>query len=433
MKTLKCLYFLLLACLFVACQASTSKVIPFTETVQLPTKTELLQTPERIIQPTNTLVQNTIAPTPTDTLVQSTISPTPKDTLVHSTITPNIIATNIEFPQELHGRLFIGSSQLGEYFELNFEQKKILSYRLPNDCQLLMNGREAICDLDPYTDETVTYVYDVINSRKIFPFDTPGGRWRLTSSESLLEYVRVDQHQRIIEVYDLKSKETSLLGGFDHQEMRLLIPRLSNSGNALIGLDEQGVNWENDDQWYFIRTELFTYEPLLVPNYIAATDSFEWSSDDAKVALVGFYSDDEIGHAGTLQCGKEVLIYDPLTQVITNSIKIPDKKCITPMSLYPHHIWSPDNSKIVLILDMQDVCIIDLAGKDSMCSLITSNIGTNEHILSLSWSPDSKNIAYILTNGEIMVYTFGDGESKKITNLDELSLLFIGENLVWAQ
>lgn len=407
MKLHNYLCLLILSGFLVACQVSTTKSPQMINTVVVPTETELSPNIEMSNHPT--ITADFIA------------------------LPPVVLNTDIDFPTELQGKLIIGSGDLEQYFELNFDQPKIIYYKIPSNCLLVGNGREAICDIDSYSDKSIVYIYDLTNSQKIFPFDSAGGRWQLTSSERLLQYMRVDQSQIMIDVYDFDAKRSYYMGEFNHNGGRLFVPSISNTANSLIGLDNnQELGWEYDDQWYFMDTDELIFEPVIVPANIAATDSIEWSPDDTRIALIGFYRDDEIGHAGTLTCGKEVLIYDPIAHVIRKSIKTPEKRCITPTNIfYSHHMWSPDSSKLVLVLDTIDICIIDFTKDNSTCTLITNNFDTDEHLYGLTWSPDSNYIGYFLASGEIQIFSIKNNETYSIADLDDLSTSFFGDYLVW--
>lgn len=151
------------------------------------------------------------------------------------------------------------------------------------------------------------------------------------------------------------------------------------------------------------------------------------------VALVGFYKDDEDLIVGTLRCKKVVLFYDPKAQVVRFSAKVHEGQCFTPIALYQDSIWSPDSSKLALVLDQRDICIVDVVENSTSCVPITNYFKAENKVWSLTWSPDSNYIAFIRTDGEINVFSLHDHETYKIANVDDLYYLPIGSNSGWVR
>lgn len=215
-------------------------------------------------------------------------------------------------------------------------------------------------------------------------------------------------------------------------ELTLAIPHLSNSGQSMIGVDYEDKSRDYDDNWYVMYVDTMAAIPILVPPNIAATDSIEWSPNDDTVALVGFYRDDENPYAGALRCKKVVLIYDPMAQVIEYEVKVPDNRCYSPIDLYRDSIWSPDSSKLALVLDQQDICIISVSDGGRDCAAISNNFGTEYKIRSLAWSPDSRYLAFRGFNGKVQVYSIEDRTTNFIVDTHDLSSSPVGNNLVWG-
>jgi WD40 repeat protein len=407
MKKLKYRFIMLLTCVVVSCQEVTPN---------------MTSTSDESIPPTNGTsdVSTTLPIQGTSTL----------DTGGENTA--NQTSANIEFPAELTGRIFVGSSESGKYIKLDFDEKKIVPYNLPRRCQLLSNGQTAICEQASLPIESTPYIYNVPNSQRNFIFSQQGGRWFLTSSDNLLVYATIKEQIISLDAYDLSAKIVFHIGEFDNKEMQLAIPHVSNSGELMIGLNHQSLQWEHDDSWYLMHADTLKDEPLIISETVAATDSIEWSPDDTVVALVGFYQDDEIGHAGTVTCGKEIFFYDPIARTVKTTVMAPANRCITPIGFYPNHIWAPDSSKIAVILDHQDICVADLSENPSDCHIITNYYGTNNYFSGLTWSPDSKYIAFIFEENKMQIYSLENNETY-ILDANNLSQSFIGGNLVWGQ
>ena len=380
-----------------------------------------------IIISTSCQAGNEQAILPTETRATETPNITDQAAEISETATTEV-ASPINFISELKGSLFIGSYGTGIYWAIDFDNQKTDRYKLPYLCLLLSNAKQAVCIADSKTNEV--YIYDVVEAEKTFSFEQKGGWWMLTSSESLVEYAISQTEGRLIYTYDLEDGTSSYVGKFDDTENKFSWPQISNSGNLMIGLNHNNMTLEKDDSWFLVDTDSMMSNTVLVPENIVATYSTEWSPDDTMIAMIAFYKDDEIAHVGILNCEKEVLIYDPKLKQIQRSIKVPDGRCFTPTDAYPHHIWSPDSSKIALVLNNQDICVIELFKDENSCNLITNNYGTDDKFGSMAWSPDSDYLAFIIRT-EILVYSINSKESYYIGNTKDLSR-YIGGNLVWS-
>jgi len=381
----------------------------------------------------STQIQETIT-SPTQT--QSVAIP---ETLIPATgtpriITPAVITADINFVPELNGSLFVGSSYSGVYIELNFDNDLAFRYQLPEGCQLLANGQKAVCEVSAFSDISEIYVYDVQTGQRDFAEKRDVGMWYLTSSEHLLTYTHAGREGIGISIsaYDFRDNTSLNIGTFDNKERKLAIPQLSNSAKSMIGLNYMGLSWDYDDEWYVMNAGAMEAELINVPANIAADNSIEWSPNDAMVALVGFYRDDENPHVGALRCEKEVLIYDPIAKIVESRVKVPEKRCYTSIDFYPNNIWSPDSSKLALVLDQQDICIIHVSESRPVCFLISNYYKTDNFVTSLTWSPDSNYVAFIVDRNHVQVYSIEDNKTYIIADTDELSSLPIGKNLVWG-
>ncbi len=365
---------------------------------------------------------------PTEAKHIETLEITARATDISKTATPEVILP-FNFVSELQGRLFVGSYGTGIYWGLDFENQKTDKYKLPYLCQLLSNAKQAVCISDSKTNEM--YIYDVVEAEKVFVFEQKGGKWMLTSSESLVEYAISETDGISIYTYDFEDSTSSYVGKFDDTEEKLYRPLISNSGNHIIGLNDKDSTLGEYESWFLVDTDSMMSNTVSVPENIVATYSTEWSPDDTMIAMIGVYKDDESSrHVGTLACEREVLIYDPKLKQIQQSIKVPDKRCSTALATHPHHIWSPDSSRIALVLDQQDICVIDLSEDETNCHLITDNYGTDNYFASMTWSPDSNYLAFIINN-EILVYSITSKKTHVIGNKKDLSQ-YIGSNLVWS-
>lgn len=381
--------------------------------------------------------------TPTQSIISSSAPNTPPQELetttpkafVTATPTPDAVTANVRFIPELRGNLFVGSFDSGVYIKIDFENGQVFRYKLPGGCQLLSDSQNAVCDNRTSSVIREIYIYNVFTQQREFTENRDVGRWDLTSAEHLLGYTRARPSETGISIYafDFITDETTNIGKFDSQQMKLAIPWLSNSGATMIGLNHETLQWDYDDNWYFMKADTMKAEHVLVPENIAATDSVEWSPNDALVALVGFYRDDEEPHVGSLRCKKIVLLYDPVTQIVKSLAKVPEGRCYTPIALYQDSIWSPDSSKLALILNQQDICIVYVSEGGTDCVSISDNYGTEYKVRSLVWSPDSNYLAVIGLDDVLQVYSLADKRMYLIADANELSPLPIGSNLVWGR
>ncbi|MEK6752892.1 MAG: hypothetical protein AABZ00_11585 [Chloroflexota bacterium] len=377
---------------------------------------------------------------------ETNITPLPQTQSVNSPhITPSetntpiaistIINASINFLPVLSGSLFVGSADSGEYIKLDFDNDLAFRFYLPKYCELLSVLPRAVCETDNVSDKTEVYVYDILTGQQNFIERKDIGTWNIASSEQILMYTLAGPNGSEISInaYDFRSNASIYIGTFNNEETIFSIPRLSNSAQSMIGVDYEESSWDTDDNWYVMDASIMKAEALVVPENIAATDSIEWSPNNAMVALVGFYRSDEVPHAGNLRCGKEALIYDPVSKIVKLTIKVPEERCYDHFYLHPRSIWSPDSTKLALVLDQQDICIVDVSEKKPKCFLISNYYQSENYIARLAWSPDSQYIAFISGAGEIQVHSVKDNKTYLIATIDNLSTLPIGSELIWRR
>ena len=399
----KLCFFLIFSFVLLSCHTDYSRTAIILEP-------QITSTKIQEITATSTPIKATQALDTSSPLISTQIIPELKSistaTYILKTITPSFINADINYIPELFGNLYVGSSDIGQYVSIDFDKKTASRMHLPRDCYLLSNGQKAVCEVREFSDIKEIYVLDVLTGHRDFSDKRDVGRWELTSSERFLKYMRSDPGGGILlEMYDFTSLESYTVGKFDDKETMLSFPWISNSGQIMIGVNFEDKGMEFDDRWYRMNIKDMKEEPIHIPANIVATDSVEWSPDDALAALVGFYRDDKDPTVGTLRCTKVVLFYDPNSQVIKFSVQVPEGQCITPIALYQDSIWSPDSSKLALVLDQRDICVVDVTKYNPDCVLMNNPQSGNE-ILSLTWSPDSNNLAFFTTDGKIKVFSF---------------------------
>ena len=336
------------------------------------------------------------------------------------------------------GNLYVGSSGYGVYFHFDFEQDRISKIQLPENCQLLETGKEAICRDNAHVGDLYydTYsLYDISATGKQHPFTNDDGKWILSSSGDLIESADVTGEIMTIKAYDLVTKEVFQIGTFEHHDHQFSIPYLSNSGEQMIGVDYATDSYWLDDHWYFMEKASMTPESILIPESLFATrDSIAWAPNDSRAVLIGGH--DDIGpHSGDLICGKEILLFDPETQAVESIGRAPSGRCITEFFIFPHQVWSPDSSKLALVLDQQDICIMDLSKKEAPCQVITNNIGSDRYVKAVTWSVDSQWLAYMMMDTRLQVYSIQEARTYTIADFKGVSSddCSIGLNMVWGR
>lgn len=407
-KMMKCSVAFIFSSVLLSCQSTVPQAIPIEETATVfSVHTQTAQTPETTIQ----------------------ITRTPES------INPDPVFADINFVPELSGSLFVGSFDTGLYMELDFDDDQATQYQLPKGCELLSNRLEAVCEVNPDSGKAGIYIYNILTEKRGFTEERNVGRWDLTSSEQLLIYTLAEPEGPEISMYsyNLETKTSINVGAFNNNERRLAIPWLSNSAQSMVGLNYDELAWDDDDSWYMMATDTMEDKPIAVPQHIAATDSVQWSPNDGMVALVGFYRTDEDPPTGSIRCTRVVLIYNPTTDTVESQIEALDGRCFTPIALYQDSIWSPDSSKLALVLDQQDICIIHVSDGESNCAPISSYYQTEYKIRSLTWSPDSAYLAFRGFDGSLQVYSLKDRKTYFIADTDDLSPSPIGNILVWTQ
>jgi WD40 repeat protein len=386
---------------------------------------------------TNTSLQTAIAdhaPSVPETQSVSNAQATSFITDQIATIISDGFAENVHFTDTLKGSLFAGSPTNGEYIEIDFDADQLLRHVIPMHCQLVPNYLKAVCEVDPKTDMSGIYMYDLSTKKNEFTEPDAVGRWDLTSSDQLLAYTVSGPNGMgtFIRAYDFEANSSIDIGLFDNRNSKLSLPWLSNSASFLVGVDFDGP-YDEDDSWYEMDAGLMEVKPIAVPQNIAATESVEWSPDDSLIAFIGVYRDDVRAKPGALTCGSVVLIYNPMEKDTKTLVKVPEGRCYDPFFIHPRSIWSPDGSKLALVLDRKDICIVDVLESEPNCALITNYFGSEFRISRLAWSPDSTHLAFIVGDGEIHVYALEESASLFITHTDELSSLPIESDLVWGR
>jgi len=383
-------------------------------------------------------------------VIPSTFTPTPQEIKVTATIEQAkpviqmpILDMNasletgkfVDSSHKLVGKLYVGMSYTGEYIQFDFDQNRIARIQLPEDCQILATGKEALCqDNDPGGALIRYSLYDVVKAEKQYPFKDDDGKWILTSSGRLIESVDVTGEKKTIKAYDLVTKEVIQIGTFENRDYQYLIPFLSNSGTQMVGVEYGNDPWLLDSRWYFMEKGSMTPESILIPEPLyATTDSIAWAPDDSMVVLLAAWDDVEQSE-GPL-CGKEILLFDPATQAVESIGEVPPDRCITEFPFYPHQVWSPDGSKLALVLDQQDICIKDLSKKEKPCQVITNNYGSDRYVKGITWSVDSQWLAYMIGDTLLHVYSIQEVKTYIIADFKGVSSddRAIGLNMVWGR
>ena len=428
-------FLMALACLLSACQGLSSTVMPTPESSPITQEVQMTAT----IPAVTAVIPSTSTPTPQEIKVTATIEQaTP--VLQMAILDMNASLETGKFVYSTHkfvGKLYVGASYTGEYIQFDFDQNRIDRIQLPEDCQLLATGKEAICRgsvlVDGLFAESYS-LYHVSANEKQNPFINDYGKWILTSSGRLIESVDFNGEINTVEAYDLVTKEVIQIGTFENRDYQYLIPFLSNSGTQMVGVEYGNDPWLLDSRWYFIEKGSMTPESILIPEPLyATTDSIAWAPDDSMVVLLAAWDDVEQSE-GPL-CGKEILLFDPATQAVESIGEVPPDRCITEFPFYPHQVWSPDGSKLVLVLDQQDICIKDLSKKEKPCQVITNNYGSDRYVKGITWSVDSQWLAYMIGDTLLHVYSIQEVKTYIIADFKGVSSddRAIGLNMVWGR
>jgi hypothetical protein len=350
--------------------------------------------------------------------------------------TPDARTVNVNFVSVLSGSLYIGPSDSGIYYELDFDRDRVIEHQLPKNCRLLSPGQKAICQVTaPGVNRLEINVYDVTTGQHDFPENKEVSRWGVSGTEDLLLYVT---NQNTVLIYELETKIQKEVGNLNLNE-ELTIPWLSSiSEGFLIGINYEQKEWMISEIPPEDETKPLVFESINISENIAATDALEWSPNQAMVALVGFDRGDKLAKMSVYQCKWIVTVYDPYKQRVISTVKAPDRQCFGGIFFHQYAVWSPNSSKVVLFPD-QDMCIVDLENPEQGCFPVSIPHQVDYIIQSLNWSPDSDYIAYYYdykfggASGELWVYSIKENKNYLVATEEVFSSSFLGNYLFWGQ
>lgn len=434
LKTFRVFFLLNLVWILTSCHIRPAIVTPFPDhslsTQEVRAILTLTNVPSRIPS-TSTLppqkIQTTATIHPTIPVTQ-----TPIIDLNVSLETGKFVLSDDRFT----GNLYIGSDH-GVHLQFDFDENRISQITLPESCQLLATGKEAICRGSVLVNGLFAESYSLFTvsaNEKQNPFINKYGKWILTSFGRLIESLDSFGEIETIEAYDLVTNEVIQIGTFEDRDDQFSIPFLSNSGTQMVGVEYGNDPWLLDSRWYFMEKGSMTPESILIPEPLyATTDSVAWAPDDSKVVLLAAWDDVETHSEGPL-CGKEILLFDPATQAINSIGGVPTNRCISEFPFYSSQVWSPDSSKFVMVLDQQDICIKDLSQIEIPCQMITNNYGSDSYVRNFTWSVDSQWLAYMIGDTRLQVYSIQENKTYVIADFKGSEFArSIGMNMVWGK
>jgi WD40 repeat protein len=277
-------------------------------------------------------------------------------------------------------------------------------------------GRDAICQ-----DDSGTYLLKLMSGESV-PIEMPdSAEWRLASLDTL--YVEQPTDDDRVKYYLLRYISNGFGSPIQLAPLDitwLLLPKLSSDGAHLIGAG--GIY--PTDQLAEVDLQNGTSRPLDVGISRNIFD-LAWSPSDPILAV----GSSDVAPVDIARCQTNVFsTYDASTGHVEVISRLQAGQCYDYFDTYTRNIWSPDGTKVVLMVD-SSMCVFTIRGGEGNC-MEFGQLGGD--VVRVTWSPDSQRLAYV-TNGEKLslhvISADGSDHSILIRGINERPWL---SDLVWA-
>jgi Tol biopolymer transport system component len=316
------------------------------------------------------------------------------------------------------GKVFVGSVE-GEYLVYNLDTGDAGFLTLFPECRILPQGREAICQR-----EDRLYIVDIDSKHEAVLPLIGVDAWKFTSNRQGV-LLMIDKENGFVELhyYDLGRGSSRLLATI-HKGEWALFPDLSGDGNHLVGLYQ--ANASNA----LIDIDLQNNSAEEISLSIDVDKILELSPSPIR-AVLGIGAT-EVKWEDVNRCYTTAFYtYDVETGVARKIAHVPSgEACYEFFNIVARNIWSPDGTKVALVAG-QKLCILYVGDVHQSCVQIARG---DEIIDVVSWSPDSRFLAYILTDtvsGTKDLYLVSDDGTVKYALVGKLTYSRIVD-LFWS-
>jgi WD40 repeat protein len=377
----------------------------------------------------NILSDNQISTEPknnpiTPQIMEYTVSPNPEE------LTNSVDIQLSEKLPKFPGRIILGNISKGSFYVIDFEKNSLVEKPIPSGC-IPINLRKAICGLvNESTSISIPNitVYDLEN-RNMFP-EIPGpfksSNLSISPIMNVISIIRANKNEfpEMIEI--------GMNSGEIQNEMPinpnnwLSLPKYSELGIPYIGLSTKRGNGFNISKWYPIgdKTELiYSTDEYTIPG------DFSRSSDGNHLLIPAWeneptdipdYFDDLL--LFSMDTNKMIALQPP-------------KNFHFPIQEIPSNLWSPNSQKFavegVKITDNNwnrpegGICFFDISTINNNCIS-----GINGGVSKIAWSPDSKYLAILSRDGDLIII---DTSTNIVHNIGKSkSLGSLGSFPIWS-
>jgi len=356
----------------------------------------------------------------------------PNNDLKTPTVEPQPYSTyQFLSPVDLEGKLFLGSFHKGNYVMMDFNKKSISTLYLPQSCYFLVKHMESICEQRIDSISSMVYLLNHKNGEKDYFLGKYPSSWEIINDNTIIGYIEKGNGKTILKSYNIEKKEITEIYEYNLLNGRYLIPSVSNSLQDMIGIDYKDNQNDLDNTWYMVPVNGNDIYKTNIPEDIVALNEIVWAPNDRYVVLLGYNRNKKNPSKEIFPCGTTVILYNPHQETDTKMIDMPSGRCITPFSLYYNHLWSPDGTKLAIVLDERDICISDQADDFSKCLLIPGVERNDLFIANFAWSPKSDGILTINNQLEIDFLDLTNFKTTTIINLNGLPATGIYDVMEW--
>lgn len=316
-------------------------------------------------------------------------SPTELEQTRIQSLTPALTLTPTSMISINSENIFIGTEN-GRYTVFNVSTHRSDSIMLSTECRILPNGRSAICEgaenaylVDFQSGDQIEFPLPVdlfwssiYNQFVVFPMQATDH-----TSVELIEYDFINGIETHIITYNpqvwffpviVSSDRNYIVGG-----------RTMDTGIHLFTINPEDNTGTSISQEIVGTITDFAWSPV---GSILGVGSTQSTYQDVTACTTTIFS-----------------IYDAATGRTRQVAHSPTGTCYSYfLSGYTRNIWSPDGTRVALLAGDR-ICVINVFGENAQnCLLVTQS---EEVIEKTAWSPDSKNLAYLVQSKSDYAYS----------------------------